>query len=161
MLTDVKTILYATDLGKYTRPAFRMAVSLAEKYDAKIIFLYVIEPLSASASTMVNVYLPNTTVEELYKESVNEIHSRVAERITKFCDEEMDGHRYPHGSPQTLIVEGMPAPTIIKTADKMDVDLVVMGSHGHNTLENLFVGSVANKVVNRCSKPVLLVPLKE
>ncbi|WP_428634419.1 universal stress protein, partial [Sedimenticola sp.] len=64
-------------------------------------------------------------------------------------------------SPQTLIVEGMPAPTIIKTADKMDVDLVVMGSHGHNTLENLFVGSVASKVVNRCSKPVLLVPLKE
>ncbi|WP_420839742.1 universal stress protein [Colwellia maritima] len=35
-----------------------------------------------------------------------------------------------------------------------------MGSHAHSLLNNLFIGSVADKVVNRSTKPVLLVPLK-
>jgi nucleotide-binding universal stress UspA family protein len=160
MLTDIKTILYATDLGQHTRPAFRMAVSLAEKFNANIIFLYVIEPLSSSAETMVNVYLPDTTIGELYRKSVDEIHTRVAERIKKFCDDEMDGRSYPQGDPQVHIVEGVPAPVIIKTAEKMSADLVVMGSHSHSGFEKLLIGSVASKVVSRCTKPVLLVPVE-
>ena len=39
-MTEINTILYATDLGKHTRPAFRMAVSLAKQHDAKIIFFH-------------------------------------------------------------------------------------------------------------------------
>ena len=43
-MTAINTILYATDLGKHARPAFRMAVTLAKQSNAKIHFLYVIEP---------------------------------------------------------------------------------------------------------------------
>ena len=42
-----------------------------------------------------------------------------------------------------------------------DADLIVMGSHSHSTLDTLFIGSVANKVVNRSSRPVLLVPIEK
>lgn len=47
--------------------------------------------------------------------------------------------------------------TIAAFATKGDFDLLIMGSHGHGTLGNLVMGSVATKVMAGCSVPVLLV----
>lgn len=47
--------------------------------------------------------------------------------------------------------------TIAKFADSGKFDLLVMGSHGHGTLVNLVVGSVATEVLSHCKVPVLLV----
>ncbi|MBI3155514.1 MAG: universal stress protein [Burkholderiales bacterium] len=47
--------------------------------------------------------------------------------------------------------------TIASIADKGKFDLLVMGSHGHGTLTNLVMGSVATKVLAHCKVPVLLV----
>jgi nucleotide-binding universal stress UspA family protein len=47
--------------------------------------------------------------------------------------------------------------TISAIADKGKYDLLVMGSHGHGTLTNLVMGSVATKVLAHCKVPVLLV----
>ena len=52
---------------------------------------------------------------------------------------------------------GPAADTIAATADKGQFDLLMMGSHGHGTLTNLVMGSVATKVLAHCSTPVLLV----
>lgn len=50
------------------------------------------------------------------------------------------------------------APEVIaKTADSGKYDLLVMGSHGHGSLGNLVMGSVATKVLSACKTPVLLV----
>ena len=42
-------------------------------------------------------------------------------------------------------------------AEKGKFDLLVMGSHGHGTLTNLVLGSMATKVIAHCGVPVLLV----
>jgi nucleotide-binding universal stress UspA family protein len=47
--------------------------------------------------------------------------------------------------------------TVAKFAQSGKFDLVVMGSHGHGTLTNLVMGSVATRVLAHCSVPVLLV----
>ena len=47
--------------------------------------------------------------------------------------------------------------TIARFADDGQFDLVVMGSHGHGTLVNLVMGSVATEVLAHCKIPVLLV----
>jgi nucleotide-binding universal stress UspA family protein len=47
--------------------------------------------------------------------------------------------------------------SIAKLADSGKFDLVVMGSHGHGTLVNLVMGSVATQVLAHCKVPVLLV----
>lgn len=44
---NIKTILYATDLGENTRPVFRLAVSQARRYNARLLMLHVVEPRSA------------------------------------------------------------------------------------------------------------------
>lgn len=159
-MTAINTILYATDLGKHARPAFRMAVTLAKQSNAKIHFLYVIEPMNANTASMVNSYLAEGTVEELYQRSVEDLHKKINDRINKFCEEELDGKEFPGGKPVADIIEGSPATAIINIAEERNVDLIVMGSHAHSALNNLFIGSVADKVVNRSTTPVLLVPLK-
>jgi nucleotide-binding universal stress UspA family protein len=47
--------------------------------------------------------------------------------------------------------------TIAKMAEDEKFDLIVMGSHGHGTLVNLVMGSVATQVLAHCKVPVLLV----
>ena len=52
---------------------------------------------------------------------------------------------------------GPAADGIVAVAAKGDFDLLIMGSHGHSTLGNLVMGSVATKVMAHCKTPVLLV----
>ena len=52
---------------------------------------------------------------------------------------------------------GHAADVIAAAADKGQYDLLMMGAHGHSTLANLVMGSVATKVLAQCGVPVLLV----
>ncbi len=52
---------------------------------------------------------------------------------------------------------GPPAEVIAALANKGRYDLVVLGSHGHGSLANLVMGSVATQVLARCSTPALLI----
>jgi nucleotide-binding universal stress UspA family protein len=56
-----------------------------------------------------------------------------------------------------LVKAGPAADNIVAAATKGDYDMVIMGSHGHSTLGNLVMGSVATKVLAHCKTPVLLV----
>ncbi len=52
---------------------------------------------------------------------------------------------------------GHPAEQIVALAQKIKPDLILMGSHGHGSLGNLVMGSVATKVMAHTKVPVLLV----
>ena len=58
---------------------------------------------------------------------------------------------------QFVARSGPPADAVVSIAEKGNVDLIVMGSHGHGSLANLVLGSVANKVLASTKVPVLLV----
>jgi len=52
---------------------------------------------------------------------------------------------------------GPAAELIAQTASKGKFDLLLMGSHGHSSLSNLLMGSVATKVMSQTEVPVLLI----
>jgi len=52
---------------------------------------------------------------------------------------------------------GQAAEIITEMAKKGRYDLLILGSHGHGTLTNLVMGSVATKVLANCSTPALLI----
>lgn len=55
------------------------------------------------------------------------------------------------------VVVGMPVREIL-TAEKEDqVSMIVLGSHGRSNLSDIFLGSVAEKVVRKCTKPVYVI----
>ena len=55
------------------------------------------------------------------------------------------------------VEQGDPASIIIDTANRLNVDLIVLGSKGQSELGRFLIGSVANKVVQYAAKPVMVV----
>ena len=56
-----------------------------------------------------------------------------------------------------MVEEGDPASRIIDISNKLNVDLIVLGSRGTSELGQFLLGSVANKVVQYAHKPVMVV----
>jgi nucleotide-binding universal stress UspA family protein len=54
--------------------------------------------------------------------------------------------------------EGTVVSEILKVAEEISADLIVMGSHGHGSVYNLLVGSVTEGVLKAGQRPVLLMP---
>lgn len=55
------------------------------------------------------------------------------------------------------ILHGEPGPALVEYANKEKVELLVIGSRGLNTLQEMVLGSVSHKVVKRANCPVLVV----
>ena len=53
---------------------------------------------------------------------------------------------------------GSPIPLIAEMAATLEVDYIVMGSHGHTALYDLLVGSTTHGVLLRAKCPVIIVP---
>jgi len=60
-----------------------------------------------------------------------------------------------------LLVHGKTVDTILKEASDLDIDVIVVGSHGHGAMYQLLVGSISEGVLHRSSKPVLVIPTHE
>ena len=58
----------------------------------------------------------------------------------------------------TWLVSGPTVQTILEQAEKLDADVIVMGSHGRGKLFDLVVGSVSAGVIRESRVPVLVVP---
>ena len=56
-----------------------------------------------------------------------------------------------------IVEEGDPAAKIIDVSNRLNVDLIVLGSKGQSELGRYLIGSVANKVVQYAAKPVMVV----
>lgn len=55
------------------------------------------------------------------------------------------------------ILHGEPGPTIVDYANKGRFDLVIVGSRGLNSLQEMVLGSVSHKIAKRVQCPVLIV----
>lgn len=62
---------------------------------------------------------------------------------------------------QTKVVQGTPAESILEVSEKEHADLIVMATHGRSGLQTLWLGSVAMKVTQSSTIPVLLVRAHE
>ncbi len=58
---------------------------------------------------------------------------------------------------KTVVTEGNPAEKIAEIAEKENVSLIVVGSHGKSNLKSVFLGSVSEGVVRIAKKPVVIV----
>jgi universal stress protein A len=58
---------------------------------------------------------------------------------------------------QVEVASGTPADAIVRTAQKRQVSLIVMGTHGRTGLQHMLLGSVAEKVVRHAPCPVLTI----
>lgn len=62
----------------------------------------------------------------------------------------------PHAQVRGEVVRGLPADEIVRYAQDTEQDLIAMAYHGRRLLGRWLLGSVAERVVRACEKPVLL-----
>jgi nucleotide-binding universal stress UspA family protein len=157
MIPKIKEILYATDLSENSAYAFRYAVNSAQQHGAKIHILHVMEEIKTN---ILAAYYELEKLQEIREKGKEEIKVRIQKRLETFCQRElMKDPECRDLVASTGVVEGDPAAEILRKADELGVDLVVMGTHGKGLLEHAFLGSVAEKVLHRIKVPVLTVPI--
>ncbi len=162
MTPDIKRILYATDLSDNSAYAFGYALNLAKKYDAEITILHVIYMMMGVSGNVVGFYFNEKELEENMQKRVTHVTEEINERLKVFVDEKVADH--PESADKVVSIEvcqGYPADEILKKADELHCDLIVMGTHGKGIVSQTFFGSVAKRVLRRVRKPVFIIPLPE
>jgi len=169
---EVKKILYATDLSENARYAFAYAVSLADLYGAKIALLHVLPEVSELMDKHVIGYIDSDRWEEIKAEHFKEAkealigkrkgHLAIKDVLHQFSEQVKEGQEGEGFITDDIIVErGNPVEQILKHVQERSCDLIVMGTHGQGTLEDVMLGSTARRVIRRSKIPVLVVRLPE
>lgn len=160
MPPDIKHILYATDLSPNSIHAMRYASQIARQNDARLTILHVVEAPSPTTFALLSSYLEHAEMKAKRAEHIAYHIEQIRKRLDRLCEKEC---RY---DPELVsrvehieVREGFPAEEILKEAEAVDCDIIVMGTHGKGALENTFVGSVARRVLRRTRRPVFVVPL--
>ncbi len=104
--------------------------------------LHTVPPVPPRAAAV----LDKATLEGYYQDEAEKVFKPIRTFLLKQGLEAKFVHKVGHA-----------AETIAAYAEKGKYDLMVMGSHGHGSLTNLVMGSVATKVLAKCNVPVLLV----
>lgn len=145
-MVAINRILCPVDFSGHSRLALDYATVLARWYEAEVVALhaYAIAMVPATigampAMTTVGVPLTREEIERDLDAFVRPV--RAAEVKTT-----------------ATVTTGGPARTILETADRLQANLIVMGTHGASGVERLVLGSVTEKVLRKAKCPVLVVP---
>lgn len=135
----IDTVVLATDGSESVRRAVAVAVDLAERFEAEVHALYVVDAGEVGSA-------PEAIREEV-RDALRE-HGEVA-----LADVEGTAG----GGIRTTVREGRPAPEICAYAREVDADVVATGTRGRHGENRFLIGSVAERVVRTCPQPVLTV----
>lgn len=123
-------------------PSIERALSLAEKYDAAVHVLSVVD------STVYDPMTPN----------MGTVHDSLEEAAEAAVDAAAETARSHGIDVDTTVGHGTPHSVITEYAED-HADIIVMATHGREGLDHVLLGSVTEKVVRTAEVPVLTVPL--
>ena len=137
-------ILVTTDFSETARRAFPAAAGLARRYGATLILAFVEETrLPPPALEYADIGL-DRILERQRIES--------ASHLDKIAREDFAGLDV-----EVRRVEGIPHVEIVTLAEREQVDLIVMATHGRGFFSHAILGSTTERVVRRAPCPVLVV----
>ncbi|NHN41590.1 universal stress protein [Halorubellus sp. JP-L1] len=134
------SVVVATDGSESVQRAVHVALDLADRFDAAVYALYVVDASEVESS-------PESVRDELRDalEADGEDALSTVEALASADDV------------TTAVREGRPAAEITGYAREVDADLVATGTRGRHGENRFLVGSVAERVVRTCDRPVLTV----
>lgn len=145
-MVRMKQILCAIDFSDFSLDALRHGLVLAQWYSAQLTIFHVYQ---------VSQPLPVDSVPVSMPVFVEADPNKVAEDVRQFCAPlvEASGQRV-----EIVVMPGDPARELRREAERVPVDLLILGTHGRSGFERLFLGSVTEKVLRSTRVPVLTIP---
>ena len=150
-----KKILVALDGSEPSSHALKHAASLANRYDAELTLLAVVHRV------MIPIFpdegygaAPLSAAKDMaqYQDKMRELYQNVLSKAEEKIREEYPGVKF-----ESILKEGRPSATIVEQAENTDVDIIVIGSRGIGGITGWILGSTSRRVVDSCTKPILVV----
>lgn len=149
-------ILIAIDYAPSAQKVAEQGYSLGKTMAADIILLHVIENVGYYSSTVYDpimgfggftnsVFLDKAALQNIKKEAAHFL----AKTKSHLQDEKI----------QIAVIHGDIKDCILETAKKEHCDLIVIGTHGRNAIEEFFLGSTAHKLIKHSTVPVYIIPI--
>ncbi|MGB9964256.1 universal stress protein [Halobacterium sp. CBA1126] len=135
----IETVVIATDGSESVERAVAVALDFAERFDADVHALYVLEESEVEGA-------PEEVREEMH-DALEERGEEAVENIAADADQAVT----------TAVREGRPAAEISQYARDVDAGVVATGTRGRHGENRFLIGSVAERVVRTCPVPVLTV----
>lgn len=160
MIPNIRKILYATDLSENSSHVFGYAAGLANRYDANVTILHVMENISVNTGRQLASMLGEERFLELQRQREQEGIATIQRQLEKFCSNlKSEMPDCPFVVENIRVDLGDPGRRILEVAEELDCDVIVMGTHGARDLAETMLGSTARRVVRRSPRPVLVVRL--
>lgn len=145
----MKKILVPTDFSKEATYALTLGAEIAEKLNAELHLIHVMEIPYGSYSVM-GEFIPSSSFENVFQ-------VQLIKQTKRQLDELVDGLVDRGIAAASHFVFGNTYSHIHKTVTSQDMDMIVMGSKGASGLSEFFIGSNAEKVIRHATCPVLTV----
>lgn len=144
-----KQVLVAIDFSADARAALLWACQFAECVQARLVLLHVVHDLASSPG----FYRLNNQSQLRPMQEVAEL------MMAEFMDDMINTHPELDAlkTAEARFVAGLPPGRVVETADALAVELIVIGSRGMTGLPHLMLGSVAERVVELATLPVVVV----
>lgn len=138
----MKTILVAVDGSPVAEAVIETAVKQARAFDVKLLLMHAVGiPLELPSEAF--VVAPNDVVEVLRRAA-----SRQLEELVARVPVELRGG--------TMVDVGVPWRAICDVAKERDVEMIIMGAHGHRWSDGL-LGTTSSRVINHADRTVMVV----
>lgn len=147
--TKIKKVIIAIDYAETALAVAEKGYSIAKAMNAEVILLHVISehPVYYSAYSYMRELQIATNVD--LRESTQEFLDKIKKHL---------GDETIH----TVLKDGVDIPGIIlSAAQKLDADLIVLGSHSRKWLENIIMGSEVEEVLRKTTVPLYIIPTKK
>jgi nucleotide-binding universal stress UspA family protein len=145
----LRKILVPIDFSETSKKAFHYALKFAEQFHCEIVLLHVVE----ATSPMIGEPLAARRLSHFKHEFA------IAERNLALLAAE--SHINGANSVNSSVCIGHAPNEITKAAKDLDIDLIIIATHGYTSWRHLCIGSTAERVVRTAQCPVLVVREKE
>jgi len=148
-LAEFQHILVATDFSPHSEAALTQAIWLARRSAAKVVLLHVLPDLrqtllAASPNSSLDIFAGKS--DDFQNDICRDAITRMQALITEHHAEDLDIRC------ETLVGDASIA--IIHAVQQDHHDLVLVGTRGHSTWEQFFLGSTAKRLIRKCPSPV-------
>jgi nucleotide-binding universal stress UspA family protein len=154
-------IMVGCDFSKYSRETLECAVALAEKLQADLIIVNVINKKEIDTILKVAEGQFDRNIEKYVEKTAQEYETRVKADRTRQMEKLIEDIGCAHLSIKKVFKVGVPFQELISAVEDEGADMMVMGQKGRSDLVDVLFGSTAEKVFRRCPVPLLSVRPKK
>jgi len=143
----LKNILLALDCKTSDKLLLEQAIRQTKIANAKIWLLHIAAPDPDFVGYDVGPqYIRESRANELTDE-----HRYLQKKVAELRNMDIDA--------EALLIQGPTVEMLKEESGKLNIDLLIMGSHRHSWLYEKFVGHSANKLIGHLNVPILVVPI--